>query len=323
MAEKSFPFDAVEIEGTPDRIYFAEDFARYFKQFLRNGIYPNPSTNLQVQTLNSNMVITVKKGAAFIEGYTYANTEDMEVLVDTANASYNRKDIIVVQLDLVNREILTKYKPGTASANPITPSIIRTSDIYELQLAEILVRSGTQSILETDITDTRLNTEKCGVVAGLVQQIDTTTIFNSYMQTLSDAQADIDGFKNEWQLWFGSTDSAWQNWFTETGLDWSDWFATAQAGLNCAQVFDFDNWTRLKGMKHKVIFDVPEAGDITEELRTIAGNNLFASRVTNFDKPTEGQIQIRVTCSDLNVDVKQITTFNADGSIDLESTEVN
>ena len=69
--EKYFPFDATEINGEPDRVYNAADFASFFSQFIGNGIYPNPSSNLQVLSLNSNMVITVKSGSAFINGYGY------------------------------------------------------------------------------------------------------------------------------------------------------------------------------------------------------------------------------------------------------------
>ena len=31
MAEVSFPFDSVQTDGIDDRVYYAEDFKRYFK----------------------------------------------------------------------------------------------------------------------------------------------------------------------------------------------------------------------------------------------------------------------------------------------------
>ena len=105
MAEKYFPFNAVEVEGGPDRVYDAADFAAFFSAFIGNGIYSNPSTNLQVLSLNNNMVVTVNKGSAMINGYGYLTDEDIEVQINTANGSYNRKDIIVVSLDLVERKI--------------------------------------------------------------------------------------------------------------------------------------------------------------------------------------------------------------------------
>jgi len=106
IKEKSFPFDAVENElGLDDRLYFSEDFADYFAQFVGNGVYPNPSTGLKVQSLNNNMVVTVNIGSAFINGRGYINKENMAVAITPSHMSYNRKDMIVVQLDLTAREI--------------------------------------------------------------------------------------------------------------------------------------------------------------------------------------------------------------------------
>ena len=67
IIEKSFPFDAVEDElGIADRIFYAEDFAGYFAQFISNGVFPNPSTGLKVQSLNNNMVLTVLTGEGLL-----------------------------------------------------------------------------------------------------------------------------------------------------------------------------------------------------------------------------------------------------------------
>ncbi|MBU3153892.1 hypothetical protein [Clostridium estertheticum] len=53
--EKSSFFNSV----AGDRKYKASNFADYFNSLLTNGVFPNPSTNLQVIN-NNNMTITVK-----------------------------------------------------------------------------------------------------------------------------------------------------------------------------------------------------------------------------------------------------------------------
>ena len=59
--EKSFPFDSVELtDGSYDRAYYSEDFADYFAKFISNGVYPNPSNNLLVESLNNNMVFQMQ-----------------------------------------------------------------------------------------------------------------------------------------------------------------------------------------------------------------------------------------------------------------------
>lgn len=40
--ELSFPFVSVLDEnGQDDRLYYSEDFTRYFANFISNGVYPN------------------------------------------------------------------------------------------------------------------------------------------------------------------------------------------------------------------------------------------------------------------------------------------
>lgn len=311
--EKSFPFDAVDDElGTPDRIYQAEDFRRFFKHFIGNGVYPNPSSNLQVQTLNNNMVVTLKMGAAFIEGACYALPEDMDIAIDTANASYNRKDNIVIQLDEVAREIKAVYKPGTASANPLAPELIRTSDVYELKVAEILVRSGTQEILTTDITDTRLDSSVCGVVAGVVQQIDTSTIFTSYQQALAAAEADIEIFKQNWQTWFGDTELDWDTWFQATQDEWTAWFNAQKANIFDAVYFMFENFRYRTGHTYKTEKDVPTAGSIRTSIINTSTEAVVATMTTEKDMPTAGQIRTTLYVAEDNITV--IKTLSIDGS---------
>ena len=187
IIEKSFPFDAVEDElGIADRIFYAEDFAGYFAQFISNGVFPNPSTGLKVQSINNNMVLTVSTGAGFISGYGYILNENLPIEINPSHISYNRKDNIVLQLNLTTRENKIVYKAGTAVANPAAPSVIRNADIYELKLAEILVKSGAVSILQSDITDTRLNTSVCVHVS----VVDTTAIFNQYENYLNQKIAE-------------------------------------------------------------------------------------------------------------------------------------
>ena len=64
---------------------------------------------------------------------------------------------------------------------PTAPALQRDADIYELALADIYVGAGVTAITQSKITDQRLNTSLCGVVAAVVQQIDTAA-FNAQLQ---------------------------------------------------------------------------------------------------------------------------------------------
>lgn len=174
--EKSSFFNSV----SGDRTYKAEDWANYFASIIGNGVFPLPSTGLQV-VVDEGMNIKVKAGKAWINGYFYNNTTDLTVTIATADGVLNRIDRIVVRWDLTNRTITAETKSSTASASPSAPALQRDADIYELCLADVYVAAGVTAITGSAITDQRLNTSLCGVVAGVVNTIDTTA-FNTQLQ---------------------------------------------------------------------------------------------------------------------------------------------
>lgn len=174
--EKSSFFNSV----SHDRTYKAEDWAEYFASFIANGVFPVPSTGLQV-VAGSGMQVTVKAGKAWINGYFYQNTSDLSLTLGTADGVLNRIDRVVVRWDLTNRVISVKVKSSPYSASPSVPAIERSADIYELALADITVGAGVTEITGSNIKDQRLNTELCGVVAAVVDQIDTEA-FNAQLQ---------------------------------------------------------------------------------------------------------------------------------------------
>lgn len=190
MAEKSSFFTSLN----GDRKYKASDFAEYFKIFIGNGVFPNPSTNLQV-IANGDMTLTISQGNAWINGYMYSNTDNLILTVENSDSSLKRIDRVVVKCDFINREIKTCIKKGVFSQNPTAPALTRDADAYELCIAEIEIGNGVIAIQQSKITDTRLNAEICGIVTQTVETIDTTTLFNQ-----------IEAYKREFEvqneIWF-------------------------------------------------------------------------------------------------------------------------
>lgn len=162
-----------------DRRYKAEDWANYFNKFITNGYFPNIASNLQVIASGTNMKVTLRAGAAWINGYMYNNTTDLELTIQTADAVNSRKDRVVLRLDHEKREIKAYVKKGTPSSSPVAPVLQRDADAYELAVAEVHVRNGVVVITQEAVTDVRLNKDLCGVVNSLLQA-DTTMIFNQY-----------------------------------------------------------------------------------------------------------------------------------------------
>lgn len=174
--EKSSFFNSVN----HDRTYKADDWAEYFASFIGNGVFPDPSNGLQV-IAGENMQVKVKAGKGWINGYFYVNTDDLHLSMNTADGVLNRIDRVVLRWDLTARNISVQVKSSVPSALPTAPALQRDADIYELCLADVMVSAGVTSITQANITDQRLNGALCGVVAGVVKQIDTDA-FNAQLQ---------------------------------------------------------------------------------------------------------------------------------------------
>ncbi|MFE4523413.1 hypothetical protein ACFRCQ_15090, partial [Cytobacillus firmus] len=194
MAVKSGFFNSVG----GDRIYKADFFAEYFSSFIANGIFPNPSTSLQVMA-NTGMTVNVKAGKAWIKGYYFANDADYTLQLDVADGVLKRIDRVVLRLDYLTRQIVPLVKKGTFASSPVAPALQRDADAYELGIADILVNNGAISISQANITDQRLNTALCGIVHGTVTQVDTTTIFNQYQAWFNDITSSVEGEIDAWQ----------------------------------------------------------------------------------------------------------------------------
>lgn len=184
--EKSLFFDSVE----EDRSYTADQFASYFRQFLTDGI-KNGGTNLQVTTATG-MNVTVDYGTALIQGYAYWLENDgsgKKTLVVPAAEGQPRIDRVVVRLDLSTavRAASVAILKGTAATNPYPPDLTRSSNVYELSLAQIHVPAGAASISSASIADERYNSNVCGLINSLIE-LDATTFQQRAEQILDDLE---------------------------------------------------------------------------------------------------------------------------------------
>lgn len=176
--EKSFPFDADEVDGELDRTYLADDFARYFRAFITSGVFMKESTNLQVMS-NGDMTVVLKPGKLNIDGYRYDNIDDIIIQLEPADGVLHRIDRISGTWSKEERDIHYTLQKGIPSYNPVPPECRRDADTKDYVFADVYIRAGAISVTQADITDQRLNSEVCGI-ANPFNEIDTTTIFNQF-----------------------------------------------------------------------------------------------------------------------------------------------
>lgn len=251
--EKSFVFNSIN----GDRRYKAEDFREYFASFIGNGVFPNPSSNLQVVD-NNNMTITVKKGKGWINGAIYINTDDLVINIDPADGILNRIDRVVLRFDTLNRNIKLAVKKGTFNSSPVATELQRDADAYELALADIYIRAGAISITQSSITDLRLDKNLCGIVKGTIEEIDTTTLL-----------AQLNAWKDEeisnFNVWRESQENKQEDWYNTTTTNF---------------VSEFNIWFEsIKG-----ILDGDAAGNLLNEINKVkedlASIEITAQRAT-------------------------------------------
>lgn len=211
MAESSGFFNAELVNGQYDREYLAEAFAKYFSLFIANGVFPNPSDGLQVfKNTTADMNVLMHPGYAWIDGYWYKLDGNLTLAIDPADGVLNRIDSIMVRWDLEKRSIYAQVVKGTPASEPTAPEVIRSADFYDLCVSHIRVDAGTTKIMQSMITDTRMDSSLCGIVTGVVQSIDTTTLFEQYQAALKEFQ---DTRMVEFDEWQEQEKSDFDNWF--------------------------------------------------------------------------------------------------------------
>ncbi len=198
--------------GTPvyDRPNNAEQLRETFASFLSNGIVPTRKNNMAAElgfmvSQKSGMQVTVHSGMCWINGACGWSKTDMELTLDSGG-DYDRRDLIVLRLDLRRdaRNIDVFVRKGSVGTDPVAPVLQRDTAVHELCLAEIFIPAHSSVIMNANISDTRMNTDLCGFVAGILTKIDTEPLYRQIQSDLlsfrETEQADFlewyDGIKN-------------------------------------------------------------------------------------------------------------------------------
>lgn len=262
MAQECGFFNARLVDDNFDRVYLAEQFAAYFAAFIGNGIYGKSMQRLQVLCQNTpNMSIKVLSGEAYINGWWYRNTDTYNIQVPIADGVLSRIDVVVVRWGNSERDMWLQLITGTPSVNPVKPAIRRDADYYDLQLAVINVSAGSIRIVQSQIQDTRLDNSVCGLVTGVVDQIDTTNLYNQFEAyfkefkeryeadydkwTKEQKQAYIDfitNSKNDYDNWTAQQTQAYLDYINKTKADYDEWVANRQDS--------YDQWTANKILEY-------------------------------------------------------------------------
>lgn len=233
MAQECGFFNAQLVgDNEYDRVYLAEQFAAYFASFIGNGIFGSSMQKLEIVCQDvPNMSVQVLSGEAWINGWWYRNTAPYTLNLQIADGVLSRIDAIVLRWGNTERDMWLDVITGTPSANPQIPALRRDADYYDLRLGYINVTAGSVKITQAQISDTRLDNAVCGLVTGVVDQIDTTDLYNQFtayfIEFKQTHEADFDEWseeqKQEYLSYVAHQKDLYDGYITELQTDYDTW----------------------------------------------------------------------------------------------------
>lgn len=188
---QSYPFTSkvtFDEHGLPkyDRAVDSAFLRKVFAAYFSDGIFYKPTNALQV-VAGSGLQVQVNPGICHIQG-AMGIEPNLRTLTAEAAGTSPRIDTVVARLDLslAVRSIELYILKGTPSSSPQRPTLTRDATIWELGLADIAVAANSSTITQSSITDTRLDTSRCGMVAQTIGSLDTSAFFAQLQQALAE-----------------------------------------------------------------------------------------------------------------------------------------
>jgi len=143
-----YPFDA----GTGGNS--GESRWAVMARFFRNsGVIPagelsdlSITTELDVFADSSGMLVKVRAGVAFVQGFVGRLDSQQSLDIATADGTYNRIDLVVARLNRTDQKVQIAVVTGTPAATPSAPDLTQNSVTWEIPLAEVLVDNGVSTI---------------------------------------------------------------------------------------------------------------------------------------------------------------------------------
>lgn len=163
-----------------DRTYTAEDFTSYLSSIICNGIQDNYGDCFAI-TANGDLTVTIGSGKAWINGHYFINdtshTLDLSKYVDE---SLNKYLVIGIYCDTSDsvRKCDMEVKAGTAATSPMIPGFTNTKTRTYLTIAAVYLRAGTAEIKQSNISDYRELSTRCGYVKCILGKCKVTDMLS-------------------------------------------------------------------------------------------------------------------------------------------------
>lgn len=194
-----------------DRLYNAQQMSELFEGLITDGIYESVGNKLAVQ-VNNGMTIQINTGRGWFGGHWVKNDSLHLLTLEASDVLLNRYCAVCVRTDKNEsvRSSTPYLKYSEFATTPVKPTMERTEKVKEYCLAYIYIPAGSSAITAANIEDTRGNNNLCGWVTGVIDQVDTTTLWEQY--------------KAQWEQFMTDTDAENDNWQTEQRAAFTEWY---------------------------------------------------------------------------------------------------
>lgn len=156
-------------DSTDVRYYNQTHWLSNVRDHRINGYIEGEGSELKVVASDPvAMTVSVGIGKGWVQGNYYSTTSAVTLTIATADSALPRIDRIVLRNTITGtRKIQPVVITGTAASTPSAPAYTRTTEVYDLVLADVVVAAGATSISDANITDQRANTTYCGTASPL------------------------------------------------------------------------------------------------------------------------------------------------------------
>ncbi len=201
-----------------DRKYNAEQMSRIFEGLITSGVYAAVGNKLAVEP-NEGMTIQINTGRGWFNWHWVNNDSAYLLTLENSDVLLKRYCAVCIRVDDSDsvREVTPVLKYSEFATNPVKPTVERSELINEYCLAYILIRAGATEISAADIEDARGNTAVCGWVTGLIEQVDTSTLWAQY--------------KAQWEEFMSEKNSEAAEYMSEQQAEFETWYNNLRATL--------------------------------------------------------------------------------------------
>ena len=215
-----------------DRTYTAEHISQMYEGMISNGVFASVGKELVVEP-NSGMTIQINTGRGHFNNHWVRNDSVMLLVVADSDVLLNRYAAVCIRVDesdgVRSAEPYLKY--GDFATAPSKPEMEHGEKVDEFCLAYVYIPAGATEIKGSNIEDARGDTSVCGWVHVLMDQVETSTLWQQY--------------KSEWAEFMQQTEDSTDAWKASERNEFENWLSAEKLALRTwedAETAAFEAW---------------------------------------------------------------------------------